>query len=385
MMMPKTNKAELEAREFPVKFDVFNPSLIIPSKTIGIYRITSPSGKIYIGQSRDIQKRMEVYRRMKSKSQTKIHNSFLKHGLDKHVFEVVCLCEIAELNDLECHYMQLYDSFNSESGLNLKIGGNVKVKISDDTRQKLRDSHKGQVAWNKGKKSSPETIEKMKLINKGKVWTEEQKQKVRVPKKKPRTEEHKTNNGLANKGKKRTEEQRRARLERNKLNPNPKKGIPRSPETIKKIKDFYEAKRQTPEYIEKQKEKAKKKEEVRLEKEIKSKKKEADKLEIKTKKEREKKGKIIQKIINNLLQVKNNTNDFLRDYNGKYIRIKKIKLVSKETGMKISLSKKGYKHSEEAKRKMSESTKGQIRTPETTAKIKETKRLILEERRMMIF
>ena len=54
MMTPKTNKAELESREFPVKFDIFKPSFIIPSKMIGIYKITSPRGKIYIGQSRDM-------------------------------------------------------------------------------------------------------------------------------------------------------------------------------------------------------------------------------------------------------------------------------------------------------------------------------------------
>lgn len=374
MMIPKTNKAELEARVFPVEFDVFNPSLIIPSKTIGIYKITSPSGKIYIGQSRDIRRRMEVYRRMKTKSQTKIHNSFLKHGLDKHMFEIVCICSIEELNDLECYYMNLYDSFNSESGLNLKIGGNVKIKISDDTRQKLRDSHKGQVAWNKGIPMTQEAIEYLRKINTGSKRTEEQKQKLRVPKKKPRTEEHKKNNADANRGKKRTEEQRLARIERNKNNPSPLKGKPRSPETIQKLKDFYAAKRETPEYIEKQKLKAIKKEE--------------DRLERKRIAEENKKNRIPLKGELNPLYGKKLTEEHkqkLRDGHKNSEKSKKRSPPSEQTRSKIGKSNKGKKRTDEQRKRMSEACKGRKRSPETSSKIKETKRLILEEKRMMIF
>jgi len=384
MMTPKTNKAELETREFPVKFDVFNPSLIIPKNTIGIYKITSPSGKIYIGQSRDIRRRMESYRNVKCKGQLLLHRSILKYGLENHIFEIVCLCEIEQLNDLECEYMQTYDSFNSESGLNLKIGGNVKIKISDETRKKQSDSHKGQIPWNKGIPMSPESIEKMRIINTGSKRTEEQKEKLRKPKP-PRSDAHKKNNADAIRGKKRTEEQKEAMRNRYKDKPNPLKGKPKSPETIQKMKDFYAAKRLTPEYIEKQEAKANKKEVYKLERKIKADKKEFDRLEIKIKAEKDKKIKNIQKMINGLLQIKSNKDDFYRDVNGKFIRIKKIKLMPEEAKIKISLANKGKKRTDEERKKMSDSHKGVKISPETIAKREATKRLILEEKRMMIF
>jgi hypothetical protein len=59
---------------------------------VGIYKITSPSGKIYIGQSVEIKRRFNSYKRMyvKNKGVVKLYRSFLKYGADNHIFEVVC-------------------------------------------------------------------------------------------------------------------------------------------------------------------------------------------------------------------------------------------------------------------------------------------------------
>ena len=56
---------------------------------IGIYKITSPTNRVYIGQSIDILHRFKTYKRMYSKNQhqTKLHRSFLKHGVINHKFE----------------------------------------------------------------------------------------------------------------------------------------------------------------------------------------------------------------------------------------------------------------------------------------------------------
>lgn len=205
MMTPRTSKEDLLSKEFPVKFDIFNPSIVIPNKTIGIYRITSPLGRIYVGQSRNVQKRMRLYRNSLAKGQFRLHHSILKHGLETHVFELLCVCTIEELNELECHYIKLYDSFDTEHGLNLKIGGDVKVKVSEETRKKQSESHMGHTPWNKGLKYSPERVEQMRIISTGRKWTDEQKAKPRKPLPK-RTPEQNKNNADARRGQKFSEE-----------------------------------------------------------------------------------------------------------------------------------------------------------------------------------
>jgi hypothetical protein len=48
---------------------------------IGIYKITNPQGKIYIGQAVDIKRRKQVYEGIYSslKGQPKIYNSLKKY------------------------------------------------------------------------------------------------------------------------------------------------------------------------------------------------------------------------------------------------------------------------------------------------------------------
>ena len=58
-------------------------------KVIGIYKITSPSNKIYIGQGIDIYIRWNEYKRLKCKRQPKLYASLKKHGVDNHKFEIV--------------------------------------------------------------------------------------------------------------------------------------------------------------------------------------------------------------------------------------------------------------------------------------------------------
>ncbi len=110
---------------------------------IGIYKITSPSKKVYIGQSVDVENRISHYKRLDCKGQTKIYNSLKKYGAKNHKFEILCECSKEELNDLEFYYVELYQSFNSEFGLNLREGGGC-YKVSDETKIKLSESKKGE-------------------------------------------------------------------------------------------------------------------------------------------------------------------------------------------------------------------------------------------------
>ena len=56
---------------------------------IGIYKITSPSNKVYIGQSVNIKKRFDYYIKMypRVRQQVRLYKSFLKYGVKHHKFE----------------------------------------------------------------------------------------------------------------------------------------------------------------------------------------------------------------------------------------------------------------------------------------------------------
>ena len=68
---------------------------------IGIYKITSPTKKIYIGQSIDVNDRFTKYKRLNCDNQTILIRSFRKYGVDSHKFEILEECLESELNDKE--------------------------------------------------------------------------------------------------------------------------------------------------------------------------------------------------------------------------------------------------------------------------------------------
>jgi len=105
---------------------------------IGIYKITSPSKKIYIGQSVNIEKRFKQYKLGNCKRQKKLYNSFKKYGAENHVFTVIIECEIIELNDKERYYQDLY-SVLEITGLNclLTNASDRSGKLSKETIIKM--------------------------------------------------------------------------------------------------------------------------------------------------------------------------------------------------------------------------------------------------------
>jgi len=127
----------------------------------GIYKITSPSGKIYIGQSVNINDRFRKYKRYDCEDQQALFNSFKKHGVENHNFEIIHICDINELNDLEIHYSNLFNSTNKYSGLNIRLCGGAKGLHSEETKKKIGLAHKGKIV-------SEKTKQILRDINKGK-------------------------------------------------------------------------------------------------------------------------------------------------------------------------------------------------------------------------
>jgi len=112
------------------------------NKICGIYKITSPTGKIYIGQSININKRFLKYKSNDCKRQPRLYYSLCKYGWDLHITEIICECEKSELNELEIFYIKQYNTFNSKHGLNLSSGGNTTI-FTEESKQKISQKKLG--------------------------------------------------------------------------------------------------------------------------------------------------------------------------------------------------------------------------------------------------
>lgn len=107
------------------------------NKNIGIYKITNPNNRIYIGQSCNLLQRQNTYKSGCSKNQRKLYNSIKKYGWDSHIFEILEYCEFNELNNRERYWQEYYDCIN-KNNLNcvLTKTNKKKLKVSDETRKK---------------------------------------------------------------------------------------------------------------------------------------------------------------------------------------------------------------------------------------------------------
>ena len=111
---------------------------------IGIYKITNPSGKTYVGQSKNIERRWGEYNKLRRcKNQVKLYYSLLKYLPINHIFEIIEECNIEQLDEREIYWGLQYDVL-SDNGLNLKLG-NAGGRCSEETKQKIRLANKGKV------------------------------------------------------------------------------------------------------------------------------------------------------------------------------------------------------------------------------------------------
>lgn len=155
---------------FPSIFDIIDSR----EKFCGIYKITSPSGKIYIGQSSNLKKRYFEYKNALCKKQAALYNTIIKYGFESLKFEIICFCKEDELNELEIKYIEQFNSFDTANGLNLKSGGRF-FKFSTETKERMSKTRKelysqGKIIPpNKGKHLSEETKLKLRIFNTGKA------------------------------------------------------------------------------------------------------------------------------------------------------------------------------------------------------------------------
>jgi group I intron endonuclease len=146
----------------------------------GIYKITSPTGKIYVGQSWNINKRLNDYKCCISESQRKLYNSFKKYGADNHKFDIVTKLDNPsqeQLDNLEVNYISDYGK--EYELLNIRGGGNggkhseeTKLKISESLK-KIGNQREGYITPKETKLKISEAKKGKPSPNKGKIYSKD--------------------------------------------------------------------------------------------------------------------------------------------------------------------------------------------------------------------
>lgn len=119
-------------------------------KIIGIYMIKNIiNGKIYIGQSIDVNKRINSHKytlRNNKCGSRHLQNSWNKHGGKSFIFSIIGrVDEHKKLTNLEQKYTDFYKSNNKSYGYNERIAvdTNLGRKYSKEMRKKISKIHKG--------------------------------------------------------------------------------------------------------------------------------------------------------------------------------------------------------------------------------------------------
>jgi group I intron endonuclease len=151
---------------------------------IGIYKITSPTNKIYIGQSVDIDDRFRKYKNLNCNRQTIIYNSLKKYGWEQHIFEIIEECPADKLLERETYWKEYYKVLEVPS-LCCRIDGKGGY-MNEETKIKIGLKHKGKIMSDEAKAKISEALKGRKVTwdSKGPKdykYTEEQKQKMRKP------------------------------------------------------------------------------------------------------------------------------------------------------------------------------------------------------------
>jgi len=172
-----------------------------------IYRLVNKSnGKIYVGQTCDLDRRYKEYIRLPRKSgngQNKLKNAIKKYGIESFIFECVAKTSEEMLDEFEKYYIRTWDCISN--GYNVEEGGRNQKRMSEETKKKLYEHAKKRVGSlnpnygkrhtfdldtrkkmsesKKGIRHSTESKQKMSNSQKGKIISEDTRRKISKSKK----------------------------------------------------------------------------------------------------------------------------------------------------------------------------------------------------------
>jgi group I intron endonuclease len=159
----------------------------------GIYKLTNKeSGKVYIGQSKHLKRRLNEHRRCeksddKKGSQSVVRRAIKKYSFDAFDFEIILYCQEGEYMDMmETKLIQFYDCLVPK-GYNVRDGGN-KIFMSEEGRKRVSKANSGRIVSEETRLKLSKSGKKAYLNNpRGDEWN--QKLSIALTGKK-KSEEH---------------------------------------------------------------------------------------------------------------------------------------------------------------------------------------------------
>lgn len=117
---------------------------------IGIYKITNKNnGKIYIGQSNNIERRKKEHFNNNIYNSSKIDKAIINEGKDNFLFEVIEECLESELDSKERYWIKHYNSFID--GYNQTRGGQGhylgRPKLETEDIKQIRIAYNNHIPW----------------------------------------------------------------------------------------------------------------------------------------------------------------------------------------------------------------------------------------------
>jgi group I intron endonuclease len=108
----------------------------------GIYKFTFPNQKVYIGKTKNkFTVRWKQHKKCAYNSNEKgydalVYRAIRKYGWDNITKEVICECDIEDLNNLEIKYIATYDCV-TPNGYNATYGGDGGMIMSEYSKNKM--------------------------------------------------------------------------------------------------------------------------------------------------------------------------------------------------------------------------------------------------------
>lgn len=149
-----------------------------------IYKITSPSGRIYIGKSSNFKQRKSHYKNFQLKKQDLITRSLVKYGFESHVFETidqfVSNSDYASGKEMFWirSWMSNKNKFKDGRGMNMTNGGEGALGMvrSEKSKEEARQRNLGKKLTPEHKENISKGLQGKARGSKGRIQSQEERE-----------------------------------------------------------------------------------------------------------------------------------------------------------------------------------------------------------------